>query len=119
MTQILDATCVNGSVTSESVVVSDADILSQGTRSSEGILVIQDDEAKYLTSNAEDLQDAIDKLSDILDQVSSLVASIVNDSVFIPGSGGASLTFPPSFSTDKAALDSAIDELNQMKDNLK
>lgn len=119
MTKILDATCEAGIVTAEDVPVSDAQILSQGTKSSEGILVMDEDKATYVTSNADDLKDAIDKLSSILGDLSDLVASIVNDTVFIPGTGGASLIFPPAFSASKATIDAAIDELDAMKEMLK
>jgi len=117
--KMIEASCENGIVQADDVPVSAAEILSQGTKASEGMLFLDDDQATYLTSNAEDIKDIVEKLSDILDKVSSLVASIPNDTIFIPGTGGASLVFPPTFAANKASLDSAIDELNEMKDMLK
>lgn len=119
MAKIIEATCEAGVVTADEVPVTAADILSEGVRSSEGILLLDENKAKYVTSNAEDIKDAIDKLNDILGQASDLMSSIVTDTIFIPGTGGASLIFPPGFSAGKASLDAAIEELNAMKDNLK
>ncbi len=61
MSKVLPASCENNIVTVEGQTV-EATILSQGTKASEGVVVLEESEATYLTSNATDLVLIIQKL---------------------------------------------------------
>ncbi len=71
MSKILDATCVGGVVTAELVAVPSAEILSEGVGASTGILVMEEDKATYVTSNASDLKSALDKIASALTSIAS------------------------------------------------
>jgi hypothetical protein len=68
LTKVIDASCVAGIVTAESLPVN-ADILSLGLRSSTGALLLDEDKAVYITSNAEDVKDLISMMKDITDKL--------------------------------------------------
>ncbi len=68
MSKTLPATCAAGIVTVEGVPV-DADILSEGVGSSEGVVILDDEEATYIPKTSGDLDTTLDKLISALDQV--------------------------------------------------
>ncbi len=69
MSKILKASCEGGVVTCESVPVTDAEILSEGIGASVGILALDEDESTYLTSNADDIKESLDKIASALGQI--------------------------------------------------
>ncbi len=76
MSKVLDATCnAGGVVTAEGSVVTDAVVLSEGMKASEGVLIMEDDKATYVTSNATDIADLIQAVSDILTNVVTVLGS--------------------------------------------
>lgn len=68
MSKILEASCVAGVVTADSLVVV-ADVLSAGLGESDGVVLLEGEMAKYLTSNASDISDLIDKLATIVEKI--------------------------------------------------
>ena len=76
MSKMLEATCVAGVVTSDGVPVPAAEILSEGVKASEGILLLEGDKAKYVTSNASDIKDLISSLEGILDQTITILTAV-------------------------------------------
>ncbi len=89
---MLDATCdVTGLVTAEGATVVDAQVLSQGKKASSGVLLIDQDKARYLTSNATDLHDTISSLGDIIDKISVILTALDAESSS-PGGQTANIT---------------------------
>lgn len=81
MTKLLDATCEAGVVTIEGQVV-EAEILSQGTKSSEGSALIDRDKVVYLTSNADDIKKLIEDVTALVQQLTLIVTGL--DGVTVP-----------------------------------
>lgn len=71
MTDIKDATCAGGIVKIDSVIVNDCAILSQGTASSNGIVIIAKGKAYYLPINVSDIVAIIENIQDMCDKISA------------------------------------------------
>lgn len=122
---MLDATCENSTVTVEEVEL-EAEILSQGTKASEGIVVLDKDKAKYLTSNATDIVETIEKLNLVIDDLVSALTSVTTSLTAIAAVSGPAWAPPPALATDVASITAKIATLNAtktdlttLKDNLK
>lgn len=76
MSKILDANCVAGVVTSGGVPVPAAEILSEGVGPSSGVLILDEDLAKYVTSNASDLKTTLDQISQALTAIATALTAI-------------------------------------------
>lgn len=76
MTKMLEATCVGGVVTAGGVPVAAADILSQGVQASVGVLLLEEDTAKYLTSNATDIKTTLEKIIALLTDLTAALTLI-------------------------------------------
>jgi hypothetical protein len=76
MSKIIEATCVGKVVTADSVPVPAADILSEGVGSSQGVLLLDEDLAKYVTSNASDIKSALEKIASALGSIASALTAI-------------------------------------------
>lgn len=74
MTDIKDATCAGGIVKIDSVIVKDCAILSQGTSSSSGIVIIAKGKAYYLAINVSDIVKLIETLQDMCAKISGGIA---------------------------------------------
>jgi hypothetical protein len=118
---MLEATCVAGVVTSEGVSVPAADVLSEGVAQSSGILFLDEDKAKYVTSSAQDLKTTIEDLIDILGDVASALSSIdgVGSLITTCGAGPGSATWVPVATASIAAINTGIGQLTTLKENLK
>lgn len=107
MSKIIPGTCVGGVVKFGDQVV-EAEVLSQGTESSEGLIVLDGPTATYLTSNASDISDLIDALDGILQKVIQIATSL--DAVTVsPGTAAANIALLTTLNTQLALT----------KDNLK
>ncbi len=113
MSKMIDGTCSAHVVTADGIAVEGVEVLSQGTKSSTGVVLLQEDKAKYITSNATDIHDLIAQLSDLIQLVSDTFSAIgtgmTGPTTAPPASLPASIT---QLATMKAAL-------TAMKDNLK
>lgn len=76
MSKVINATCVGKVVTADSVPVPAATILSEGVGPSTGVLLLDEDLAKYVTSNASDIKSALDKIADALTQIATALTLI-------------------------------------------
>ena len=112
MAKFIDATCVNNQVTAYGKPVQ-AEILSQGKKSSSGIMVMEDSRRAYVTSNATDIADLITKLSSLVQLVSDTFSAI--------GSGmtGPTTAPPGSLPTSISQLATIKSDLDTLKVNLK
>lgn len=100
MSKVINASCVASVVTADSFPVPGATILSQGTKASTGVLVIEEDKKTYLTSNAADLAKAIEDLTAILTSVIAILTA--HDAVTtVPGASAAAIA---SLTTLKTAF---------------
>lgn len=106
MSKILAATCENSIVTVEGKEV-EAEILSEGQKSSEGIVLIKGNKVVYISSSALDIKEVIEKLVQIVGKISEISLGI--DSV-TNSPGGQAAGF--------AELNTLKTELNLIKDNL-
>lgn len=76
MSKILDATCAAGGlVTAEGSQVVEAEVLNNGDKASSGLLFMEGEKARYLTSNASDIADLIQAVSDILTNVVTVLSA--------------------------------------------
>ncbi len=89
--RMLPASCTPpGIVTIESLPIADAVILSEGTKASNGIAIVDKGEVTYITSSAQDLKQAITDLSVILDSVIAILTA--HDAVTVaPGGSSAAI----------------------------
>ncbi len=112
MSKILPATCVGGVVKIEDKPVT-ATILSQGTKSSSGAALMEEESVTYVASNASDIKDLISQLTDLIQLVSDTFTAI--------GSGmtGPTTAPPGTLPTSITQLAAIKSLLTTMKDNLK
>lgn len=113
MSKALEATCVAGVVTAGGIPVPAADILSKGIGPSTGILILDEDRAKYVTSNATDIESTLTQIASALTTISTALTSI-----------GAAMTGPttappPTLPTDVAQILAAVIQINLIKGLLK
>lgn len=106
MARILPATCVNGAVTVSGHVV-DAEILSQGTAESSGVVIIDHETVYYIANTQDDLSESIDELIGIIDQISACLTALDGVSTS-PGSAAAAIAL---VSTLKTAFEAKKDML--------
>lgn len=100
-------------VTCENLPVSTAEIFSEGVGQSEGVLILQNGKQYYLTSNAKDIKDTIDKLNDLITKMIAIFTSI-----------GAAMTGPttappPTLAADLVVLTQINVQLTALKGMLK
>ena len=109
MSKILNASCSStGVVSCEGFQVTDAQVLSEGRKASEGLLFIDKDNKKYLPSSATDIKDLITSLVQIITQVEGILTGI-----------DAATNTPGAQSSAIASLTNLRTQLNQTKDQLK
>ncbi len=76
MTKMLPATCVLGIVTADGVPVVGATLQSEGVGLSDGVVLLDGDEARYLAKISPDLKTTIGALSDALLQLITALTAI-------------------------------------------
>lgn len=69
MSKALSATCSNGEVTCEGVVIEDAEILSEGVGESEGVLLLEEGKQTYIAKTSPDLKTTLEKVIAALNHV--------------------------------------------------
>lgn len=88
MSKILYATCdASGKVSVDGLEVPEAQVLSEGTKESEGLLFVQGPKARYLPSSAGDIKDLIGSLVGIVDQIATIASGL--DAVTVSPGGQA------------------------------
>jgi hypothetical protein len=123
MSKILRATCENNTVVADETTVPAARIASLGVGPSEGVLILDDDRADYLTSNASDLDESLEQLiSALTDAASGLSATSTALNTVGTAAGVPPLTLTPLLLPIDAAASSisaAVDALSAIKERLK
>lgn len=112
MTRILEATCQAGVVkVAGHTVVPTPTILSQGTQSSTGLLIMEGDRATYIATNTTDLVTTLTAIASSLGTIASSLVSIAASD----GSPGLII----SIGVAAAQLTAAQAALTTLKGNLK
>ncbi len=120
MSKMLEATCVAGVVTAGGVPVVEADILCEGVASSEGVLILDEDKAKYLAKTSPDLKTTITKLISILGHLTTALTSIDTKVLVTTCGAGPGTTAPlPLAASDIIAITAVQAELSLLKEALK
>lgn len=76
MSKTLPAECVQSVVSFNGVTIPDAEILSEGNGQSNGIAIIDDDKAYYVTSSATDLKNAIVALNSMITKITNVLSAL-------------------------------------------
>ena len=119
MSKILAATCVAGVVTSEGVPVPIAEIFSAGIASSEGLLILQNGNAFYITSNATDIEATLDGVSDAITSLTATIAQLITTfGSFAAAMTGPTTAPPPTLAAELAVLTAKSAELTATKATL-
>lgn len=113
MSKMLEATCVGGVVTAGGFPVVAADVLSEGVGPSQGVLILDEENAKYLTSSAPDLKTTLDQVASTLSTIATALTSI-----------GAMMTGPttappPTLAADVALIQATVAQLQTLKETLR
>lgn len=107
--EMVDATCsAAGVVTADGVTVAAAEVLSEGTKASSGVLLMRGDEFRYVTSNASDIKDLIEALVEIVDKIVTITTAI-----------DAASNSPGGQTSNIALLTALKVQLDQSKETLK
>lgn len=113
MSKVLSASCSQGKVTAEGIVVTTAEILSEGVGSSEGVLILEEDKQTYVAKTSPDLKTTIEKTVAALNKVASILTAIG------AGMTGPTTAPPPTLATDVTELIATATELETLKGMLK
>jgi len=71
MSKVLGASCVGGVVSVQGFPIPNVELLSEGVAASEGILIIDEDRAYYVTNIGNDLDTTLIKLIAALDKIAT------------------------------------------------
>lgn len=126
MTRILDATCVDNVVrVAGHVVTPTPTIITQGKRSSSGILIMEGDRATYVATNTADIEDFLQKTNDALSAITSALGTISSSLTAIAASDGSLGLIATiaanvaAISSNSSTISSKASEMITMKGNLK
>lgn len=121
LAKVLVAECNNqGKVTSEGFELPEAVVLSEGKQQSQGLVLIDAELVRYLTSNASDIKTALEKVSAGLQQVADAIQALDSASVkSVSGSGVSFLKIPLATTGQVSQINSIKGEIDQLKDALK
>jgi hypothetical protein len=97
LNKVVTASCQNNTVTIEGQTV-EAEILSQGKKSSQGAALIDKDKVVYITSNADDIKKVIEDVAALTQKVIEIATGL--DSVSTsPGSQAANIVLLTTLKT--------------------
>lgn len=97
MSKVLPATCQAGVVTVEGKPVQ-ATIQSQGTKSSQGFTILDEDQAIYFPNSSDDIKELITSLVAIINQVAT-IATGLDGATNSPGAQATNITQLQSLKT--------------------
>jgi hypothetical protein len=120
VTHVLSAKCSGGVVTIGAITVKGATILGAGVKSSNGLLILQDDAAPvYIASNSTDLSQTIDDLISVVTSVSAALTTVSTTLTAIgAGMTGPSTAPPPTLPAAVLDLTSKVSALSLVKTDL-
>lgn len=104
-TIVIKATAANGKITAENGAVNEAEILSQGTAKSEGVLIISGDKVFYIAIPIESIKNILD----LIGQAADLAASGI-----LPSNEGGNITS----STFAAQMQALAQQAHTLKEGL-
>lgn len=117
---MLPATCVGGVVTAEGVPIPSAEILSEGVGQSEGVVFLDEDEARYVAKITPDLKTTLEKLSDALGSIASALTAIDTKTLVTTCGAGSGTAGPtPVAALDITAINTAKAAVDTLKAGLK
>lgn len=126
MTKVLPATCEASVVKIEGKVIAGATILSEGVAASTGVAVIEDEKVSYVTSNASDIKEALNKVIDALTETKTALDQIGSALSTLDGKPQGTLTPVPTIganitniATAATKIQTAKTALNTLKGSLK
>lgn len=128
MSKVLDATCdANGKVKVGSVEVPTAIVLSEGKQASSGLLILEELNARYLTSSATDVKITIEKINTALTDLAAALTEISSALTAIGAGMTGPTTAPPptlptsvvTITTKVTAINATKSQLENLKDHLK
>lgn len=137
MSKVLTATCVGGIVSVQGIPVPGVELLSEGVASSEGILIIDEDRAYYVTNIGNDLDTTLEKLIAAIGKIATALTKAtdgfgkavdaltkLDTAAFLIGAASA-VPSPPlaaadiaGITTAKTAITTGVSELNAIKAEL-
>lgn len=120
MSKVLNATCdASGLVTAEGQTVPAARVLSEGKQASQGVLILEEDQANYLTSSAADVKTTIEKLIAAIESIADATTEIANTLTAIgAGMTGPTTAPPPTLATSVTTITLKVTALNSTKAQL-
>ncbi len=75
MSKVLDASCLAGVVSVDGVPLLGATVLSEGVAASDGFAVLDEGNAWYIAKTSPDLETTLDKLNDVLSQLTTALTN--------------------------------------------
>lgn len=104
MAKILEASCsAVGVVTCMGVVIDNAVVLSLGTKASTGVLIIDEDDVFYVTSNATDIKSTIESVAGLVTQIIAILTAL--NTAAVAGQAAAIATLTTAKTTFNATKD--------------
>jgi hypothetical protein len=118
MPRAIAATCENGVVTAEGVVVPGTVILSQGVGPSSGILVIDEDKKYFVAKTSPDVDATLESVIDALEAIVATIGAL-KSAVTNPVGGVTSLAATAVTAVSTAAIDTAKNALETLQGELR
>ncbi len=123
MSKVLPATCVEGVVTADGVVLPDVEILSEGVGESEGIAIIDEDRSYYVAKTSPDLAatlaaviEALTQTKTALDKTAAVLTALDGAGFLVAADAG--VPSAPTNTADITSLDTAASAIESAKEDL-
>lgn len=102
MPRILAASCdQTGKVTIDGKVVTNAQVLSEGTKASTGVALLDGSDVTYVTSSAQDLKATIEAIDAMLQKI-ILIVTTLDAGTLSPGAAAANIALLTTLQTQFA-----------------
>lgn len=111
MVKILEAECEAGIVTAEGLPVPGTDVLSNGVGASEGALLLDGEKRVYIPDTTPDLEEAIEKLIDVITSASDALTQIATSLTAIGAVPTPVWVPPPTIPADVVIITAKVAEL--------
>lgn len=116
MSKVIRATCSDLEVVAAGVPVPSAEIFSEGKGDSDGVLIIDRDEAFYIPNTTPDLKETLDKVVDALTSIASALSALDGAGFLIAATAG--VPSPPIAAGAISTINSLKAELEELKEDL-
>lgn len=116
MSKALEASCVAGVVTADGFPVLTAEILSDGTGASDGVLLMDEDKQFYIADTTPDLESTLEKISSHLQTIQGTLTTIASALTAIgAGMTGPTTAPPPTLPTSVASIAADVATLTALQ----